>query len=163
MRWYLRHWYDVGLGVCIIVLACGVVIELNTIQQILLLSFAVLLLHEFEEYGWPGGMPVFMNIVMRHSERPDRYPLNQLNSLVVNVPAGYAFYAVPLFLDHVIWLGLGVMLFGFLEVLLHVLGGCVKAKSLYNGGLATVVPWLALGIWYIAEVNSHNLVQSSDW
>ena len=68
--------------------------SLSTVQQILLLNFGVLLVHEFEEYEWPGGLPTFMNEVVRKSDRPDRYPLNQLNSLVINVPAAYAFYLV---------------------------------------------------------------------
>ena len=39
----------------------------------------------------------------------------------------------------------------------------VKAKALYNPGLATVVPWLALGIWYFVEVTNQNLISASDW
>lgn len=65
-RWYLRHWYDVGLGVAIAVFAAGVVLDLSVLQQILLLNLAVLFLHEFEEYGWPGGLPTFLNEI-----RPD--------------------------------------------------------------------------------------------
>ena len=80
--------------------------SLSTVQQILLLNFGVLLVHEFEEYEWPGGLPTFMNEVVRKSDRPDRYPLNQLNSLVINVPAAYAFYLIPLFFPHLIWLAL---------------------------------------------------------
>ncbi|MGH3306462.1 MAG: hypothetical protein ACRDOX_02150 [Nocardioides sp.] len=64
MRWYVRHFYDVGVGAAIIALAWGVLADLNTLQQILLLSFAVLCLHEFEEYGWPGGFPSYMSRVM---------------------------------------------------------------------------------------------------
>jgi len=163
MRWYLRHWYDVGLGVCIVVLACGVLIQLATLQQILLLSLAVLFLHEFEEYGWPGGLPTFMNGVMRPSEHPDRYPLNQMNSLVINVPAAYLFYGIAIFYPHVIWLGLAPILFNFLEVLLHVGGGVAVARARYSPGLVTVLPWLVLSIWYISEITSNNLVTSTDW
>jgi hypothetical protein len=97
MHWYRRHWYDVGLAVALAVLVCGVLVQLSTIQQILLLSFVVLLLHEFEEYGWPGGLPTFMNEVMRPGGRIDRYPVNQNNSVAVNVYAGYPFYALPIF------------------------------------------------------------------
>ena len=163
MRWYLRHWYDVGLGVCIIALACGVLADLNTLQQILLLSFAVLLLHEFEEYGWPGGGATFMNEVMRPSDVPDRYPLNQLNSMVVNVLAGYPFYLLPVLFPHTIWLGLAPILFGYLEVLLHCGGGFLRAKVPYNPGLVTVVPWLVLSTWYIVEINRQDLITASDW
>lgn len=164
MRWYLRYWYDVGLAVCILALACGVLVDLNTLQQILLLSFAVLLLHEYEEYHWPGGMANFMNEVVRGFEdTADRYPLNQLNSMVVNVLAAYPFYLLPVFFPDVIWLALAPVIFNLLEVLLHVGGGFGKARALYSPGLLSVVPWLVLSIWYLVEVNRQDLVTASDW
>lgn len=163
MRWYLRHWYDVGMLVALVALTCGVLIHLEVLQQILLLSFVVLLLHEYEEYHWPGGIPTFMNEVMRPGGEPDRYPLNQLNSMVINVIAAYPFYALPIFFPHLIWLGLAPILFGFLEVLLHGVAGAIKAKALYNPGLFTVVPWLILGIWYLGQVNSEGLITAGDW
>ena len=133
--------------------------SLSTVQQILLLNFGVLLVHEFEEYEWPGGLPTFMNEVVRKSDRPDRYPLNQLNSLVINVPAAYAFYLIPLFFPHLIWLALRTILFNFLELLLHCGGGFGLARSPYNPGLLTVIPWLALAIWYLVEAD----ITASDW
>ena len=123
----------------------------------------MLILHEFEEYGWPGGLPTFMNQVMRPSDRPDRYPLNRLNSMVINVPAVYAFYGIAIFFPDIIWLGLAPVLFNFLELLLHVGGGVIRARATYSPGLLTVAPWVALSIWYIVEVTNDNLVSASDW
>ncbi|EWT02508.1 hypothetical protein N865_05340 [Intrasporangium oryzae NRRL B-24470] len=163
MRWYLRHWYDVGLLVGVLALAWGVVADLDTRQQILLLSFGVLILHEFEEYGWPGGLPTFMNEVMRPSDRPDRYPLNQLNSMVINVSAVYLFYGIAIFFPDVIWLGLAPILFNFLEVLLHVGGGVIRARAKYSPGLVSVIPWAALSVGYIVEVNNDTGIAASDW
>jgi len=96
---------------------------------------------------------------VRKSDRPDRYPLNQLNSLVINVPAAYAFYLIPLFFPHLIWLALRTILFNFLELLLHCGGGFGLARSPYNPGLLTVIPWLALAIWYLVEAD----ITASDW
>ena len=124
MRWYVRHFYDVGIGCAIIALACGVLADLDTLQQILLLSFAVLCLHEFEEYGWPGGFPGFMNRVMfpkilgrlgKESGPSDRYILNQVNSTWVNVVAAYPLYVVPIFFPGLIWLGLAPILFNLMD------------------------------------------------
>jgi hypothetical protein len=130
-------------------------------QQILLLSFTVLLLHEFEDYGWPGGRPTFMNEVMRPGGRVDRYPINQNNSVAVNVYAGYPFYALPIFFPHLIWLGLVPILFGFLENVLHLGLGEIKAKARYNPGLLTVAPWLVLGIWYLIDTRTE--ITATDW
>jgi hypothetical protein len=163
MAWYRRHWYDAGLGAALAALVCGVLVDLDVLQQILLLSFVVLVLHEFEEYGWPGGIPTFMNEVMRPGGPPDRYPLNQNNSMVINVFAAYPFYLLPIFVPDVIWLGLAPILFGFLEVLLHGVAGGIKAKALYNPGLLTVVPWLILGIWYLIEVYHQGVITAASW
>jgi hypothetical protein len=38
--------------------------DLTRAQLILLLNFAVLILHQFEEYAWPGGEPWIINEVM---------------------------------------------------------------------------------------------------
>ena len=45
-----------------------------------------------------------MNVVLRSSSIPDRYPLNQNSAMVVNVLAAYGFYLVPVFFPSVIWL-----------------------------------------------------------
>ncbi len=38
----------------------------------LLVGFALVPLHEFEEYGWPGGEPAITNRVIQPGDRPDR-------------------------------------------------------------------------------------------
>jgi hypothetical protein len=171
MRWYLRHFYDVGIGVAFIALAWGVLAELETLQKILLLSFAVLCVHEFEEYGWPGGFPSIMNRVMfpKISRRlgvaegpPDRYILNQFNSTYVNVLMGYPFYVLPIFFPHLIWLGLAPILFNFFELLIHG-AGSIALKSAYAPGSISCLPWLVLSVWYIAKVTSDGLASGGDW
>jgi hypothetical protein len=51
-----------------------------------------------------------MNEVIQPSDRPDRYPLNQNNALIVNVFAAYPFYLAPVFFPEAIWLGLAPVL-----------------------------------------------------
>ena len=46
VRWYLRHWYGIGIGVALGALACGVLIQLSTLQQI-----------------WLGLAPILFNFV----------------------------------------------------------------------------------------------------
>jgi hypothetical protein len=171
MRWYFRHFYDVGIGVALIALAWGVLIELDTLQKILLLSFAVLCIHEFEEYGWPGGFPSLMNRVMfpKISRKlgvepgpPDRYVLNQFNSTYVNVFMGYPFYVLPIFFPDLIWLALAPILFNLFEVLIHT-AGSIAIKSPYAPGSVTCLPWLVLSGWYIAKVTSDGLATGGDW
>ncbi len=77
MSWYRRHWYTVGLFVAVGAIAFLAVRwqTLDVLQRLSLLNFVALLLHQFEEYGWPGGEPAIMNIVLQRSPIPDRYPL----------------------------------------------------------------------------------------
>jgi len=90
-------------------------------QKLLALNFIVLILHQFEEYAWPGGFPWICNEVLtpKPAGPPDRYPLNQNNAAFINVPA-WVFYLVPVLLPGVIWLGTGQMLFGLVgQVIVH--------------------------------------------
>ena len=64
LNFYRTHWYYLTLPVAMLV---GVYLRWNTEQlsrlQILLgLNFMALLLHQFEEYVFPGGAPLFVNI-----------------------------------------------------------------------------------------------------
>lgn len=172
MRWYVRHFYDVGIGVALVALAWGVLAELNTPQKILLLSFAVLCLHEFEEYGWPGGFPGFMNRVMfpkilikigKPLGPSDRYILNQVNSAWVNVIAAYPFYFLPIVFPNLIWLALAPIMFSIMELLIHGVAAIAATRSPYNPGLLTCLPWLVLSIWYITYVSSNHLATGQDW
>jgi len=60
-----------------------------------ILNFIAVLLHQFEEYRWPGGFPAVANMVLFSSEKPDRYPLHQNSSMVANIIFAYVFYLVP--------------------------------------------------------------------
>ncbi len=66
MSFFRRHWYEVGL-----VVAVGAVVGLfgwqhtSVVQKLLLLNFVAPLIHQYEEYGCPGGGPGIVNIVMR--------------------------------------------------------------------------------------------------
>lgn len=133
-------------------------------QRLLLLNFIVLLVHQYEEYGWPGGEPAIMNMVLRRSPTPDRYPLNQHSAMVVNVLAAYGFYLIPVFFPTIIWLGLAPVLFGMLQFIVHGVVTNLKLKSAYNPGLAAVVVGhIPIGICYLDDVHTHGLASTSDW
>ena len=61
MRFIRRHLYTLGLPIAIVAVMWAVVSDLTRVQWILLLNFVVLLLHQFEEYAWPGGEPRIIN------------------------------------------------------------------------------------------------------
>jgi len=166
MKFICRHWYNIGGVVAIGAIAYLAIFwgQLDMLVRLQLMSFIAILIHQFEEYGFPGGEPAIMNMVLRKSDMPDRYPLNQLSAMVTNVGAAYTCYLIPVFLPNVIWLGLMPMLFGFSQFIVHGIMTNKKMKSIYNPGLGAVVfLHYPVGIYYIYYIVSNELVMVSDW
>jgi hypothetical protein len=165
MRFFMRHWYDIGGALVIPVLIWAVLGDWSTVQLILLLNFAVILIHQFEEYRAPGGEPWVLNEVFQPKGGPvDRYPLNQLNGTFINVLA-WPFYLVPVFFPEQVWLGLAPALFGAPgQVMVHGVITNRKLKTLYNPGVAAVMlGHLPLTVWYLVEVYRTDLITGWDW
>lgn len=166
MNFIRRHWYDIGLGLALGTLMLQAFLCIEGLQLILLLNLVVLFLHQFEEYHWPGGFPwIFNEVVKRQRDVPaDRYLLNQNSVAFINIMA-WPFYLVPILFPGEIWLGLGQVLFGLVgQVIFHGIVVNLKLKTWYNPGLAAVLlGHVPLGIWYLAEVTAHRLVQWHDW
>lgn len=106
MRFWQRYWYCIG-GVIFVLLAFFMGLwggsHMTYVQVILVFSWMAMLVHQFEEYAWPGGFPLISNMVMiGEVERPDRYPLNQRQCFVSNVFLCYACYVIPIFFPQLI-------------------------------------------------------------
>ena len=101
MKFWQRYWYYIG-GVAFVILTfamgLGGSAALDYVQVLLIFSWMGMLVHQFEEYAWPGGFPLISNmIVFNEIERPDRYILNQRQCFVSNVVLCYLCYIVPIF------------------------------------------------------------------
>jgi hypothetical protein len=166
MNFFRRHWYNVGLVVAIIsivylIFAWG---DMSILQRLVIMNFIVLLIHQFEEYGFPGGEPAIMNMALQPSSNPRNYPLNQNSAMITNVVIVYIMYLVPVFLPDVIWLGLAPMLFGMMQFVVHGIMTPKKLGQFYNPGLAAVVlGHIPLGIYYIYYIHSNGLINGWDW
>jgi hypothetical protein len=166
MTFFRRHWYEAGAVVALCT-AAGLALawpDVGVLRRLLMLNFIALLVHQYEEYGWPGGEPALMNMVIQPSPTPDRYPLNQNSAMVVNVLAAYGFYLVPVFFPAVVWLGLAPVLFGILQFVVHGVVTNVKLRSLYNPGLAAVaLGHIPVGVYYLWYVHTQGLAGVGDW
>ena len=165
MNWFCRHWYDVGLfpaGIALLSLLIGWN-GLSVLQRISLANFIGIMLHQFEEYGFPGGTPVFLNKYMRGGT--ERYPLNQFSAMLVNVVIAYLCYLLPVFFPEIIWLGLAPILFGCVfQVMLHLVVFLIKFHHFYNSGLAAVLCiHVPCGILYIRYAASQGLLTGKTW
>ena len=166
MNFIRRHWYDIGGVVAIVAIASLLVFwnQMEILVRVQLLSFIAILVHQYEEYGFPGGEPAIMNMALQNSDIPERYPLNQNSAMITNVLVSYIVYLLPVFFPHVIWLGLAPIVMGMLQFIVHGIATNIKMKSIYNPGLGAVVfLHFPIGIYYIWYVTSNGLVQGTDW
>lgn len=166
MNFFRRHWYNIG-GLVAILSIIYLFFQWNNLvilQRLLLLNFIGLLIHQFEEYGFPGGEPAIMNMVLQPSSTPNRYPLNQNSAMITNVVIVYIMYLIPVFFPNVIWLGVAPMLFGMAQFIVHGIATNKKLKSFYNPGLGAVVLFhIPIGIYYIYHIQSTGIASGWDW
>ena len=166
MKKLTRYWYDAGIVIAIIT-AIYLIINFNNIeilQRLQIISFMAMLIHQFEEYGFPGGEPAIMNIVLQGSDKPDRYPLNQFSAMFTNVLFSYVIYLLPVIFPNVIWLGIAPMLMGLMQFIIHGIMTNIKMKSIYNPGLGAVVfIHIPVGIYYLWYIASNNIATGTDW
>lgn len=166
MNYLRKYWQDIG-GIVALVVCSGLLIihqNMQEIEVILWLSFVAILIHQFEEYRWPGYFPGVFNIVIFKSSNPDKYPLNGQSAMVINVLIAYGFYLLPIFFADQIWLGLAPVLMGFFQLIWHGLFANMKIKGIYNPGLfAVLLLHVPIGTWYINYIISHGLVTTTDW
>ena len=168
-RFFRRHWHDIGLATALVAGAYLLLDweNLDVLRRLLILNFIVVLLHQFEEYSWPGGFPAVANLVFLPLAGMSRYfkPLNQLSSAVANVTFAYAFYLLPIFFPRTIWLGLATIIVGaVLQVIGHGIVVNYQLRSFYSPGVATAVfGWLPIGIVYVYYIQKTHLVSGWDW
>lgn len=166
MRFWNRHWYSMGIAVAAVTFVILIANwgNIPVLQRIQMISFMAMLVHQFEEYGFPGGEPAIMNIALQGSRKPDRYPLNQFSAMLTNCLFSYVIYLLPVFFYNVIWLGIAPILMGVMQFGVHGIMTNRKLKSIYNPGLGAVccihIPVAVYYIWYIT---ANNLTTSGTW
>jgi hypothetical protein len=165
-RFFRRHWHDVGL-VSAVIAGAYLAVEwgdLTALRRMLILNFIIVLLHQFEEYSWPGGFPALANVVV-FPMFSNSIMLNQLSSAVANCLFAYVFYLLPVFFPNTIWLGLGTFIIGAVtQVIAHAIIANYRVRSLYSPGVATAVfGWLPLAVIYVYYIYEHRLVSGWTW
>ena len=166
MRNYRENWFNVG-AVLAVVIAGALALSHRRLSRSRLysaLNLAALMVHQFEEYGFPGYFPGMLNGGMFKSDKPDRYPLNTDSALIVNAVLGYPFYLLPVLFPKRRSLGLAAVLFGFLQAVFHAIIPSLRADARYGPGFLTAfflhVP---IGINYIRAVGSERPLERGDW
>lgn len=164
--WYWSNWYNVNAGVAVLALSILAAFwsHFDVVQRCIIANFAVMNLHHWEEFGFPGGFTGMCNITRYGSDRPAHYPLNQIIAALGNNWFNYAVYLPPLFFPKVGWFALCPMAFGLVEVVGHGVVFNILMRRPYNPGLATsVFGFLPIGVIYLKHAQVHNLTGGIDW
>jgi len=123
-----------------------------------------LLIHQFEEYVFPGGAPLVINQgTWNEKENYRRYPGNTQSGMIVNTSA-YLFYIAAIVFPQYIWLGLGTMFFSLFQFIGHGIQMNKTIGTWYNPGLASVIIlFIPISVYYIVFINDHRLATVGDW
>lgn len=159
MKFWRRYWYLIG-GVLFVFLSFFMGLwgyhKLPRIQTILIFSWMAMLVHQVEEYAFPGGMPSITNMAaFREKEEPYKYPFHAQQCFICNVFLCYTFYILAVCFPNAVWLGASQVLCVLVQLLAHGLLINYSLKDFYNPGLgATVflqVPVAVYYIWYVVN------------
>ncbi len=166
-RFYRRYWAAIG-GLIFVGLAfmLGILGDtIPTMQRLMILLYMSLLFHQFEEYIFPGGFAVANNIAL-FGEKKDinKYPLNEMSALIVNVACAYPLYIVGIFCYELLWYDIFIAYFTMVQVLMHCLKINISLRAWYSPGcLSALFVMLPLGIYTLWHMATHIAVPSYCW
>lgn len=168
LRVWRNNWYWIG-GVIFVALSFFMgfwgVKHLEHLQVIMVFSWMAMLVHQVEEYGWPGGFPGFTNILaLKETREYDRYPFNPDLCFFDNVFTCYTAYIIPIFFPDLKWLAIAQICNGSLQVLAHVICEPIITKRLYNpGGASALFLQLPLAVYTMWYLSTNHLAAASDY
>jgi Protein of unknown function with HXXEE motif len=166
MRNYRDNWFNVG-AVLAMAIAGALALSHRRLSRPRLfsaLNLAALMVHQFEEYGFPGYFPGMLNAGVFKSDKPERYPLNTNSALIVNAVVGYPFYLLPVLFPKRRSFGLAPVLLGFAQALFHGIVPPLRAKTPYGPGfLSAFFLHVPIGAKYIREAASERPLGRGEW
>lgn len=166
LKFITRHWFDIGAALSLLVLAYLYnTSNLTNYDYIMWLSLVSLFLHQLEEYRIVGTFPGMVNRVMYNSDLPDRFPLNALTSVYVNVFIGwFSYFLAALFGQNAVWLGIATILVSLGNTIAHTTVFNIKGNTFYNAGLATCWLFFAPCIYFFfTTIHKEHLVNLTDY
>ena len=166
MDMYRKHWQDIG-GVLAMAITGSLALfgkRLSRPQLFSTLNLVAMLVHQFEEYRFPGTFPGQFNGGLFKSDKPDRYPMNAHTAMVVNVGSFDGLYLLPVLFPKKTWLGLAPVLLGFGQVFAHWLLFPWRLRERWMpGGLSALFLFVPFGIAYLRALQEEQPPTRSDW
>ena len=163
MKWLYRHWQQIGLVISALLMLTLAITYANIdgFRVLLIVSLITLLLHQFEEYQFPGGFPRMVNRVMFGSKNTENYPLNPRTAFIINVVIGWGSYTLAIiFGASAVWLATATIMVSIGNVLAHTLLFKIKGRTWYNPGMLTaLVLFLPISIYYFVYISTHDMLR----
>ncbi|NQS90926.1 MAG: HXXEE domain-containing protein [Chloroflexi bacterium] len=161
-KWLKKDWAKAGLilSVFLMVFLWVFVRKTDFVVFILLLQTPLYMLHQTEEYIFPGGFGKFFNTKIFDLETEDK-PVDENFIFFVNVIL--IWIVLPLFglLSGInTQYGLWIPYFSFFAGVAHLALG-IKAKTYYNPGLiVSLLINIPVGLWSIHQLNTLGVLQN---
>lgn len=154
MKWIHKNWAVIGGIIALATISYVLFIDpqLADIESLLWLHFALLLIHQFEEYVYPGGFKEFFQENIWKKNPIMRSPLNDNGILLVNVCLGWtAYFLSALCGTQVLWLAVGLVGVSILNGIMHSVMFFYKRK--YNPGfLSGLFLFIPFGIFALSKL-----------
>lgn len=160
--WLKLNWAKVGLilSLYLFVFLSIFVLKVDFIVFLILLQTPLYMIHETEEYIFPGGFQRFFNMNIYKLKTPDK-PIDDNFIFIVNV--GLVWIILPLFgslslinYNYGLWIPYFSLLAGVAHILL-----AIKAKKLYNPGLiVSLLLNIPVGTGIIFYLVKHQIIQN---
>ncbi len=158
-----KYWAIFGIFVALFILIKLVLRQgpMTNLNSLLWMHFCLLLIHQFEEYVFPGGFKTFFNNHIYKHNKIIRHPLNDYAILLINIILAWSFYLLSAILGpSYLSLANGLIGVSLLNGILHLLMA-LKLKA-YNPGLISgALLFIPFSIYALITINynsSFNLI-----
>jgi hypothetical protein len=163
MKFLYKYWAKAGAAIAVLLLLYVYVIlknHLPILEKFILLNLAFLMLHQFEEYVYPGGFQDFFNHRLYNPMGFFRNKLTDKGILWVNVFLGWGMnILVYLFFKENAAAVLAVITILLINGLLHFL--TAFSQQSYNPGVVTgAVLFIPLGFYSYYKLSSISMLNS---
>ena len=161
-QWLKREWAKVGLilSIYLFVMLFVFVRRYDFVVFVLLLQTPLYMLHQTEEYIFPGGFAKFFNTKIFNLETEDK-PLNETFIFYVNVILIWIVLPVFGLLSNLNYsYGLWLPYFSFFAGVAHIVLA-IKAKKVYNPGLlVSLFVNIPVGLWSISYLLGQGIIEN---
>ena len=157
MKWLYENWPKATIFTAIYIMTLLILFVMKTDYALFLIwaQMCMYLLHQFEEYIFPGGFKEYFNIHMLNSKN-DQEPLCKAVAFWINVPVVFIAYPVTAILAQFIGIGVGMWTayFSIINAAGHV-GMAIKDRGYNPGFVVSLFGNIPFGIYTVWYLNSH--------